>query len=409
MSGGRGIAAVLAVAAATAVAASASGETGASRPASAAAQAFARQDGAGRRVGHVSVEGDGDKSGGGTRAAASTGRGRASASATASVTDVDIFDGLVSAREVRVRAGADGDGTTTSGSVAGLAIEGRAVPSPAGRTRYDLNGYGRLVALGSGSTGILGLRATLTKEYKGHGAGEVVKVAYASARASDAVRAAARPEPAPRARAKAEAKSKPKASRKKRRARAKRDDHRGLSPRHKREAADLLATLGYTFPVVGDHTFSDDWGAARQDTGWHQGNDVFAAFGTPIIAIADGRLYRVGTRKVPGNRLWLRDRKGHTFFYAHLSDFAAAAYNGADVHAGEVIGFVGSTGDAEQTPPHLHFEVHLADGTPIDPFDFLTSWEKNGAGTDKWVRRYGEDPGVRPGALVVVKDFLAEP
>ena len=89
----------------------------------------------------------------------------------------------------------------------------------------------------------------------------------------------------------------------------------------------------------------------------HIGADIFASFGTPIVAVADGRLYRVGTLKISGNRLWLRDKKGYRYFYAHLSDFAAAAYNGADVHAGEVIGFVGNTGDAEPTPPHLHFEV----------------------------------------------------
>jgi murein DD-endopeptidase MepM/ murein hydrolase activator NlpD len=270
-------------------------------------------------------------------------------------------------------------------------------------------GYGQLVALDSGATGVLGLRATLTKAYGSHGAGEVVRIAYASATARDRVTApaTAQPKQADAAPAKKARKPKKKKARKELTGRQKLE--RAVTRRQKAEAGALLAAPGYAFPVAGGHNFSDDYGAPRQDTGTHIGNDVFAAFGTPVVAVADGRLYRVGTRKVPGNRLWLRDRNGHRFFYAHLSDFAAAAYNGADVHAGEVIGFVGNTGDAEPTPPHVHFEVHLADHSPVNPFPFLTKWDASGAGTAKWIRRYGKDPGGRPGALVVVKDFLAEP
>jgi murein DD-endopeptidase MepM/ murein hydrolase activator NlpD len=78
------------------------------------------------------------------------------------------------------------------------------------------------------------------------------------------------------------------------------------------------------------------------------------------------------------------------------------------VHAGEVIGFVGNTGDAEPTPPHLHFEVHMPDGAVVGPFPYLQKWDASGVTSESWLRRYGKDPGVRPGALVVVKDFLAE-
>jgi murein DD-endopeptidase MepM/ murein hydrolase activator NlpD len=387
----RHIAALVAVCAVSATAAAASGEAGKAQPASASAQAFARQDASGARHDFVSVSGDGGTAGDATGVKTSTDGGRGTATATAAASDVDLFDGLVTAKAVRVRAEADGDGTATSGSIAGLAVEGRAVDPPTERTSYDLNGYGRLVALGSGPTGILGLRARLTKDYKGHKAGEVVRVAYASARVADAVRDASAP-------AQGAATNKPSARKtltKKQRA------HRALLKRHKKEADALFAAKGYAFPVAGRHSFTNDWGAPRQDTGTHEGNDVFAQSGTPVLAVADGRLYRVGTRKVPGNRVWLRDHDGHRFFYAHLSDFAAAAYNGADVHAGEVIGFVGSTGDAEQTPPHLHFEVHLGDGDPINPFRFLTDWERRGV-------KYEKDPGRRPGALVVVRDFLAE-
>lgn len=346
----------------------------------------------------MSVKGDGDTRGEQTRVTATTEQGRGTATAAAAVADVDIFDGLVTAQSVRVRADAGEGSTSTAGSVSGLAIEGTPVDPPAGRTSYDLHGYGHLVALDSGRTGIVGLRARLTKAYKNHAPGDVVRVAYASARASDAVGG---PKAAPVAPPNKKAAKKARAHK---HAKPQTSAQRALRRGHKQEADALLAAPGYSFPVAGKHSFSDDWGAPRQDTGRHEGNDVFAEFGTPIVAVADGRLYRVGTRKVPGNRVWLRDHQGHRFFYAHLSDFAASAFNGAQVHAGEVIGFVGSTGDAEQTPPHLHFEVHLPDSTAIDPFRFLTKWDASGVKSS-----YAKDPGTRPGALIVVRDFLAEP
>jgi murein DD-endopeptidase MepM/ murein hydrolase activator NlpD len=403
------IAALLAVPALAVLGASASGDAGPSRPASVAALAYARQDSTGPRTDLVSLKGDGGTSGDNTHVTATTSGGKASAEATAEVKDVDIFDGLVTATEVTVRASAGGDGTSTSGSISGLTIGGTAVDAPAARTSYDMAGYGRLVALGSGVTGVLGLRARLEKPYKTHAAGEVVKVAYASAKARDAVTAplatppkAVTPAAKKRAHKPAGKKAKPKLTAKQKLARA-------LSKRERQLAAQLLATPGYAFPIAGRHNFVDTFGAPRSDVPVHIGNDVFAAFGTPIVAVADGRLYRVGTLKISGNRLWLRDHKGYRYFYAHLSDFSAAAYNGADVHAGEVIGFVGNTGDAEPTPPHLHFEVHMPNGAVVDPYPYLHKWDTSGVSSASWIRRYGQDPGVRPGALVVVKDFLALP
>jgi murein DD-endopeptidase MepM/ murein hydrolase activator NlpD len=397
------LAALLAVPALVVLGASASGDSG-SRPASVFAQAYARQDPTGPQVDLVTLKGDGGTSGDATHVTATTSGGKASAEATADVKDADIFDGLVTAKEVNVRASAGGDGTSTSGSVSGLTIGGTAVDAPAGRTTYDMAGYGQLVALGSGATGVLGLRARLDKPYKTHAAGEVVKIAYASAKAHDAVTAPVATTPkavTPAAKKPAHKKAKPKLTAKQKLARA-------LSARERRLAAQLLATPGYAFPVAGSHNFVDTFGAPRSDVPVHIGNDVFAAFGTPIVAVADGRLYRVGTLKISGNRLWLRDHGGYRYFYAHLSDFAAAAYNGADVHAGEVIGFVGNTGDAEPTPPHLHFEVHMPNGAVVDPYPYLQKWGTSGVSSASWIRRYGTDPGVRPGALVVVKDFLAE-
>jgi murein DD-endopeptidase MepM/ murein hydrolase activator NlpD len=126
-----------------------------------------------------------------------------------------------------------------------------------------------------------------------------------------------------------------------------------------------------------------------------------------VLAVTDGTLYRVGTREVPGNRLWLRSARGDTFFYAHLGAFAYGARNGARVSAGDVIGFVGNTGDAEPTPPHLHFEVHPRGGEAVNPYPFVRAWdERRDVPAAAWLTRYGRDPGARPGVLVVVEDYL---
>ena len=409
-----GIAALFVVAALAAVVASSLAAGGGSgRPATAVAQAWARQDTAGQLHDAVSASGDGRQSGHETQADASTSGGKAAATASAAVTQVNVFDGLLTADEVRVRAAATGEGTSTAGAIVGLAINGVPKPAPGGRTVYDLGGYGQAVALSSGSSGILGLKVQLTKDYMGNPAGSTVNIAYASAKAHDAVAGKpARTQAAP-AKKKAKAKAKRSAKRRHKRANkpqltAKQKLERALTAEELGWRAELLARSGYAFPVAGKHDYTDTFGAPRSDVPVHVGNDIFASFGTPVVAVADGRIYRVGTLPIAGNRLWLRDKKGYRYFYAHLSDFAAAAYNGADVHAGEVIGFVGNTGDAEPTPPHLHFEVHMPDGAVVDPNPYLLKWDASGVTSASWLRRYGKDPGVRPGALVVVKDFLAE-
>ena len=80
---------------------------------------------------------------------------------------------------------------------------------------------------------------------------------------------------------------------------------------------------------------------------WHHGDDIFAPLGAPLLACADGTVFSVGWNDVGGNRLWLRDSQGNEFYYAHLSAFSPLAKNGRHVKAGEVLGFVGNTGDAQ--------------------------------------------------------------
>jgi murein DD-endopeptidase MepM/ murein hydrolase activator NlpD len=143
-----------------------------------------------------------------------------------------------------------------------------------------------------------------------------------------------------------------------------------------------LTARRYVFPVYGPAGYGDTFGAARADTGWHHGDDIFAPLGAPVLAVTDGTVFSVGWNKLGGNRLWLRDRGGNEFYYAHLSAFSPLAVNGAEVEAGAVLGFVGNSGDADGTPYHLHFEIHPTallflgyDGV-VDPTPFLDAWRR---------------------------------
>jgi murein DD-endopeptidase MepM/ murein hydrolase activator NlpD len=138
----------------------------------------------------------------------------------------------------------------------------------------------------------------------------------------------------------------------------------------------------YVFPVYGDSAYADTFGAPRADVNWHHGADIFAPLGAPVLAVADGTVFSVGWNKIGGWRLWLRDRGGNEFYYAHLSAYSPYALNNVQVRAGTVLGFVGNTGDAEGTPFHLHFEVHpvallgLGYDGAVNPTPYLDAWRR---------------------------------
>lgn len=141
-------------------------------------------------------------------------------------------------------------------------------------------------------------------------------------------------------------------------------------------------SFDYVFPVVGSASFGDSYGAPRDDvsSGWHHGADIFAPFGAPVVAVADGTLTLVGWERLGGWRLWLQDAVGNTFYYAHLAGYTPLGLHATHVKAGQVLGFMGVTGDAITTPPHLHFEIHPAsllhlgyDGA-VDPTSYLWRW-----------------------------------
>jgi murein DD-endopeptidase MepM/ murein hydrolase activator NlpD len=136
-----------------------------------------------------------------------------------------------------------------------------------------------------------------------------------------------------------------------------------------------LTSPGYVFPVAGGAHYGHDFGNFRADTGFHEGSDLFAPAGTPLVAVQAGVLHNVGWNRLGGWRLWVEDLHGNWFYYAHLSAYSPIAKDDAHVNAGDVIGFVGNTGDAQGGPTHVHFEIHPGGQWAVPPYDYLQAWQ----------------------------------
>jgi murein DD-endopeptidase MepM/ murein hydrolase activator NlpD len=137
----------------------------------------------------------------------------------------------------------------------------------------------------------------------------------------------------------------------------------------------------YVLPVAGVAVddLEPSFGAPRRH-GPHEGIDILAPAGTKVLAAAEGVI--IGNRSTPigGNVLWIMGSGRRLYYYAHLRERAPGMRLGRLVHAGEVIGFVGNTGNAVHTPPHLHFAIYLVTSDfyplrygPMDPFPLLRS------------------------------------
>jgi murein DD-endopeptidase MepM/ murein hydrolase activator NlpD len=129
---------------------------------------------------------------------------------------------------------------------------------------------------------------------------------------------------------------------------------------------------GSACPVGGAVSFSDSWGAPRSGSRSHQGVDMIAARGTPILAIYDGTIKRITTGNLSGLAVWLRADNGDEFFYAHMDGYGDIS-TGMKVPAGYVIGYNGSTGNAPNWLPHLHFEWHPGGGSAVNPYPLVKS------------------------------------
>lgn len=158
------------------------------------------------------------------------------------------------------------------------------------------------------------------------------------------------------------------------------------------ERAEPVFTLD-RFPVGSTNIdFQDTWGARRPGGRRHRGTDIIGERGTPIVAVADGVVAFIGMQRLSGYTIKLDHGNGWSSAYLHLNNdepgtdngeggeetaFAPWLSDGVPVHAGEVIGYLGDSGNAERTTPHLHFELKH-DGEKVNPFPYVeAAWGRS--------------------------------
>ena len=180
-------------------------------------------------------------------------------------------------------------------------------------------------------------------------------------------------------------------------------------PAHRPTARSILCVLAFAagvgaqasaaappqaivFPVVGHVAYSDDFGEPRAQGG-HPGNDILAARHAPVVAAEAGRITFWTTSATAGCMLYLYGQSGTTYQYIHLNNdltrrndnrgsciagiaYAPGLQDGDVVQAGELIGYVGDSGDADGRHPHLHFELHPAGGPAVSPYPWLQRAER---------------------------------
>jgi peptidoglycan LD-endopeptidase LytH len=123
---------------------------------------------------------------------------------------------------------------------------------------------------------------------------------------------------------------------------------------------------GMVCPVQGASAYADTWGAPRSGGRSHEGVDMLGPTGTPLVAVASGSV-QFKQNSLGGNAVWLTGDNGYKYYYAHLSSFEGSSRG---VSQGEVIGYIGDTGNARGTP-HLHFEVHPGGGAAVNPTPYV--------------------------------------
>ncbi len=355
----------------------------------------------------------------------------AAAQASAEVIVVSLFAGEVVAGRVRATTTAGASARTAGGSASGSTVDGlRALGqdlSSAPGSTAALGDWGSLVVLSDTSGArkkpaaaqgaVVALRVRLSADHGGLPAGSEITVASAQATAVALEPAG----PPPRGAGGGPRPSTPRPSVPS----APEPSDTGASvpggpvlvaP----EVSARLSAGGYVFPIYGTASFGDSFGGPRPTVqgGWHHGEDLFARMGAPVLAVADGTLHTIGFNRLGGYRVWLRDELGNEFYDAHLSAYTPLAVEGRRVEAGDVIGFVGDTGDADGGSPHLHFEIHPAsmiglgyDGV-VAPYPILLAWRRAddisfAAGRVYVPARAGATTLPPPGAVLLQADDIA--
>ena len=118
------------------------------------------------------------------------------------------------------------------------------------------------------------------------------------------------------------------------------------------------AELLIPFPGLRKSDIDDTWGEARAEGRSHEGTDIFQPRKTPIFSATEGYVLRVGQNDLGGNIVFVVGKGGVRYYYAHLDSFAKGIEVGDYVTTDTVLGFVGNTGNAADTPPHLHFGMY---------------------------------------------------
>jgi len=129
------------------------------------------------------------------------------------------------------------------------------------------------------------------------------------------------------------------------------------------------ATPGFQCPVPSGR-FINDWGFARSGGRTHKGTDVFAAKGTKVLAPDSGRV-SLRSNSLGGITVWLTGDGGISYYLAHLDGYPGGLSTGDRVSKGQVVGYVGNTGNARYTASHLHIQMHPGGGSAVNPFPTL--------------------------------------
>jgi len=161
-------------------------------------------------------------------------------------------------------------------------------------------------------------------------------------------------------------------------------ESRADGPASAKTAADVawLRDRGLLVPVggVAPSRIADTYDEPRDGARRHHAVDIVAPRGSEVLAAADGVVLRIGTNTLGGNVVWATDvERRFAYYYAHLERWAGGLHEGQAVSRGEVIGYVGTSGNAPSNRPHLHFQVlHITDarryanGLPLNPLPFFT-------------------------------------
>jgi murein DD-endopeptidase MepM/ murein hydrolase activator NlpD len=331
----------------------------------------------------------------------------ATSTASSSAANFSLFDGDITADSVSTSATAAARGGHAGGAFAGTKIAGlQALGRPHAFGRATLADWGRLI-IGShtvvrsaptsqkGYAGVsIALDVLLTKAHGGLPAGAQVQVGYVQVTATTAPPVVPNTGPHP-------------------------GDRPQLLPPTTEPLVGVpqvitppLTAAPYVYPVFGSSDYVDQYGTATLGNGWQRGIDIFGRLGQPLVAVSAGTLYSVGWNHLAGNRLWLRDHEGNEFLYSHLAAFSNLAENGAHVRAGQVIGFMGDTGNSGGKPTHLHFEIYpvsmlfLGSDGAVDPGTYLVSWHHVASlpfpvGTGWAPRVPGTISAPEPGAMLI--------